>query len=195
MGFFSQDEVKRKLFHFLILLYIAAYWFLPRILVLQAMGILIFAIAVTEALRLNNSRLNKWILNVLGGVHRKEEETQISGLLWTFSGSFFTMLIFQDKNIVTASLLYLAFGDAVAALVGRRHGKNKILNEKTIEGSIACFAVCFGIGMFFLDWPLAFWGALVATSIEVMPWPLNDNFWMPLTSAMVLTSFAKAFLS
>jgi len=175
----------------LIITYIVGYWYMPKPLVLQIMALVIVLVVIGETIRLNTPSINKWVLKVLGGVHRKDEANQLSGLLWTISGSFFTMLLFPDKHIVMASLLYLAFGDAFAALIGRRHGKNKILNNKTIEGSIACFLVCLIIGLFFLDWRLALWGALVATTIEILPWPLNDNFWMPLISATVLTFFSQ----
>lgn len=191
MVLFHADEIRRKIFHMLIVIYIVAYWYLPKIFVLQALLFVIVLVAIGEAIRLNTPAINQWLLDFLGGVHRKEEANQISGLLWTISGSFFTMLIFPDKRVVMVSLLYLAFGDAFAALIGRHHGKNKIIKNKTIEGSLACFVVCLIIGLFFLDWRLAVWGALLATSIEIIPWPLNDNFWMPLISAIVLTFFSR----
>ena len=34
--------------------------------------------------------------------------------------------VFDDKLLVTASFLYLAFGDALAALFGKAYGKHKI---------------------------------------------------------------------
>ena len=34
-------------------------------------------------------------------------------------------------------------------------------------------------------------GALAATFIEIIPWPLNDNFWMPLISASVLSLLSR----
>jgi dolichol kinase len=95
-----------------------------------------------------------------------------------------------NKNIVLACLFYLAFGDASAALVGKRMGKRKIFWDKTLEGSLACFFVCFLIGLFFFKWPLALAGALIAAFIELFPWALNDNFWMPIISAFVITHLA-----
>ena len=94
---------------------------------------------------------------------------------------------------MTASLLYLALGDASAALVGKRIGKRKIFWEKTLEGSLACFLVCFIIGLFFFKLPLALAGALAAAIIELFPWALNDNFWMPIIAAFVLSRISPFF--
>jgi dolichol kinase len=194
MAFFPEDEVKRKLFHLLTLGYILGYLFLPRAFVLWTMGLLTLGVIVTEFVRLRVPSINTWILNVLGGVHRPEEENKVSGLPFTFSGSFLTMLLFVDTRIVVTSLLYLAFGDTMAALIGRGLGKKKIMNgKKTFEGSLACFFVCFFLGLFSFNWQTAFMGALIATLIELAPWPLNDNFWVPLVSAASLTLLVPLF--
>ena len=183
------EELKRKAFHLLTTLYVVGYWFLPwEATIIGVSAVLLIAI-IGESIRLHNPAFNKWILEALGGVHRKEETNRMSGLIWTLSGSLMTMMIFNDKYIVTASMLYLSLGDSVAAIIGKHRGKNKIFNKKTVEGSLACFAVCLVTGFFFLRWDYALLGALVATLIEVIPWPLNDNFWMPLISAAILTHF------
>jgi dolichol kinase len=194
MAFFPEDEVKRKLFHLLTLAYIGGYWLLPRPFVLWTMGFVTAFAIMMEVVRLHVPSLNTWILNILGGVHRPEEEKKVSGLPFTLSGSFLTMLFFVDTRIVITSLLYLAFGDTMAALVGRGLGKKKIMNgKKTFEGSLACFFVCFFVGLFFFNWRAAFCGAMIATLIELAPWPLNDNFWVPLVSAASLTLLVPWF--
>jgi glycerol-3-phosphate acyltransferase PlsY len=194
MVIFPIEELKRKSFHLLTLIYIFAYWFLPKEPVLWAMGIIIFFVAVLEGARMRFPEFNKQIMKVMSGAYRESEINKVSGLPWTLSGSFFTMLLFPDKNIVLASLFYLAFGDAAAALVGKRMGKRKIFWGKTLEGSLACFAVCFLVGLFFFKLPLALAGAFAAAVIELFPWALNDNFWMPIISAFVLTQIAPFFM-
>ncbi len=193
MVIFPLEEVKRKSFHLLTLIYIFAYAFFPRTDILWGMGILIFCVIVMESIRLRLPSFNKWLLKFLGGVHRDSETNGISGLPWTLSGSFFTMLLFPDKSIVISSLLYLALGDASAALVGKRMGKRKIFWDKTLEGSLACFLVCFMIGLYFFKLPIALSGALAAAIIELFPWALNDNFWMPIISAFALTQISRFF--
>ncbi|MBN1822921.1 MAG: hypothetical protein JW803_01230 [Endomicrobiales bacterium] len=190
MGLFSEDEIKRKAFHLLTLIYVTVYWFAPRWFTLWGMGVAIAITLILETLRLRFPEFNRKLLGFLGGVHRGGEVDRMSGLAWTLSGAFLTMLLFGDRNIVTASMLYTALGDAFAALVGRSYGRIRFVWGKTLEGSAACFVVCLAIGFAFLDWRLAVFGAFVATLAELVPWPLNDNFWLPGISALSLTLFA-----
>ena len=191
MAIFPADEVKRKTFHFLTIIYILAYWFVPYRTVMLAMSLLLVIVILGEVLRKLNPKFNIWILEILGGVHRKEETNKVSGLPWTLSGSILTMAIFSDKPVVMLSLLYLAFGDAAAALFGKKYGKRKILGLKTLEGSLACFAICLILGLFFFNFKIALLGALLITIIELIPWPLNDNFWIPLVSSAALTAMLR----
>ncbi len=185
---FPVDEIKRKTFHILTLLYVLAYWYMPLNIVLWSMFVLILAVLAGEIIRAKNESFNVFILKILGGVHRESETHKISGLPWTLSGAFLTMFLFNDKTIVLVSFLYLAFGDAIAALVGKAYGKHKIYAGKSIEGSFACFVVCFIVGLILLPtWQFAFIGALIATLVETVPWPLNDNFWMQIINAGILT--------
>ena len=189
---FPKDEIKRKTFHILTLLYVAAYWFLPKNIVLCGLAIIIVIVLLGEYIRAKNEKFNIFILKVLGGVHRKSEEHKISGLPWTLAGAFFTILLFPDKVFVLTSFLYLAFGDACAALFGKAYGKHKIYAGKSLEGTFACFLVCFIIGLFVLpNWYFALIGALLAAFIETIPWPLNDNFWMQILNAGILTLLSK----
>jgi dolichol kinase len=147
-----------------------------------------------EYIRSKNEKFNVFILKILGGVHRKSEEHKISGLPWTLAGAFLTIFLFENKTFVLASFLYLAFGDAVAALFGKAFGKHKIYAGKSLEGSTACFIACFIVGLFILpSWQFALAGAVCAAFIETVPWPLNDNFWMQILNAGILTYMAGLF--
>jgi dolichol kinase len=186
MAIFPEDEIKRKSFHFLILLYIIGYAVLPRAVALYLMGFLVFLAVAIEFCRLKSQTFNNWILSTLGGVHRENEVNKVSGFPWTISGSFLTMLLFQNKTIVIVSLLYLLFGDTAAALFGKKYGKHKVLWGKSLEGFFACFITCFIIGLFFFSFKIALFSALFVAVIELIPWPLNDNFWLPLLTALFL---------
>jgi len=149
-----------------------------------------------ESLRLMYPSINKTVLKIFRSMYRKSEENNFSGLIWTLTGGFLTIFIFNDKKIVTTVLLYMCLGDSAAGLIGTHHGKTKIgyWKYKTLEGSLACFVVCFICGIFFLPWELALIGAIIATIIEFLPLPLNDNFWLPLISGFLLTFLSKIFI-
>ena len=187
MALFPREEIKRKLFHQLILLYAIAYWFLDAGLVVSVLSVLFLLVVIGEVLRHKNKRFNQFILKILGGVHREEESSKISGLPWTLSGSIITMLLFKDKTIVFSSLLFLVFGDTFAALIGKGYGKHKLWFGKSLEGSFACFVICFLIALFFFNIWLSLIIALIVAVIEFIPWPLNDNFWIPIITASAVT--------
>ncbi|OGS20647.1 MAG: hypothetical protein A3J83_08205 [Elusimicrobia bacterium RIFOXYA2_FULL_40_6] len=187
------SEIKRKLMHFLTLIYPVLYNTIPLKIVLSISGGLVVADIIVESFRFVYPSFNKFTLKVFHGYYRDEESKNISTLIWTFSGAFLTMFLFSNKNIVTASLLYMVFGDSLACLFGQRFGKIKTVGCKTLEGSFACFVVCFICGIFFLPWHLALLGALVATVMELLPLPLNDNFWVPVSSGLFLTLLSRLF--
>lgn len=191
MVIFPIDEIKRKAFHLLMLIYICAYWVLPRTLVISALALFFVLVTAAELIRLRHDGFNRWLLAVLGGVHRPDEEKKVSAIPWTLAGSLLTMLLFPDRRIVLVSFLYLALGDTAAALVGRNYGKIRFSNGKSLEGSMACMAVCFLAGLVFFSWPVALLGAFCATVLETFPGKLNDNFWMPVASAAVLMMVVK----
>lgn len=186
----SKQEIKRKMFHLLTLLYPIIYNLVSyRIAVIVSASVVIVDIII-ETLRLLYPTMNANILKILSGIYREKEKEYPSTLIWTLSGAFLTILLFSDnKQVVTLSLLYLTFGDSIAALVGIMFGNLRIgSRKKSLEGSIAFFLVGFICGIMFFDWKIALTGAVVASSIELLPLPIDDNFVLPIISAGILTA-------
>ncbi|MDR1401262.1 MAG: hypothetical protein LBI98_03040 [Endomicrobium sp.] len=182
-----KDEIKRKIFHLLSLVYIFGYWYIPKIMIILGLSIAIVVVIFFEYFRFKNRRFNNFFKNNFKGFYRPEEADRISGLLGTLSGALLTILMFHNKHMVFVSFLYFTFGDSSAALVGKVFGKNKFFTGKSLEGSLVCFMVCFIIGVFIFDWKFAFLGAVVATIVEAIPWKINDNFWMQIINAGFLS--------
>ena len=182
-----KNEIKRKVFHLLTLIYVFGYWYLPKNFVLNGLTVAIIIVVILEYARFKFPKFNNFFKNNFKGFYRPEEANKISGLVWTLSGALLAILIFPNKYMVFASLLYLSFGDTVAALVGKTFGKHKTFAGKSLEGSLACFIVCSMLGLFLFKWQFAFAGAIIATFVEAVAWKLNDNFWMQLVNASVLT--------
>jgi dolichol kinase len=191
MAGIPKDEIKRKSFHLLSLMYVFGYWYLPKKIVIFGLGIAIAIVTFFEYVRFKCSKVNNFFKKNFEGFYRAEEVGKISGLIWTLAGAFIAIVLFPNKSMVFASLLYLALGDAAAALVGRTIGRHKIFTSKSLEGSFACFTVCFIIGLFLFNVQFALIGAIAATLIEAIPWKFNDNFWMQIINAMVLTAISN----
>ncbi len=185
-----KQEAKRKLFHAFVLLYVLLYVAAGRAISLWVLGSTFFLVGVLEAVRLRNPAFNQKIIDFFGGIHRPEEVDRPSGILWTLAGCLLTIWVVPDQDVVVTVLLYVALGDGISGLVGRRWGHVRI-GSKSLEGSLSFFFVCWVVGTICLQsgvrMPEVLLGALVATLLEVLPLPLNDNFWIPVASGLFLT--------
>ena len=100
-------------------------------------------------------------------------------------GALLTLLLYPHPA-ATIGIYALAFGDALANILGKIYGKRTIpmSGGKTIVGSLACFTgvfitsffVCGHIGKSLII-------AFVATFIEVLPLKDFDNLFIPLGTA------------
>jgi dolichol kinase len=184
-------ELLRKAFHMLSLAYLAAYWLLGYPLVVWWLAGWAVIVTAIETARLFMPSVRKVLEGALGMLMRESERGSFSGIFHTTVGSLGLVLLAGDKpRIFTAALLYLALGDAAAALVGRAWGRHKLMGgRKSVEGALANFFVCLACGLA-VKLPLgaALIGAAAASAVELIPnnrfW--NDNLWLPVLSAGAL---------
>lgn len=188
-----RHEVKRKLIHYAALIFpLATAATAQKVWVLAAIAIGILVIAALEILRKKDERLNEKLLRFFGGIHRPEEAHKTSALIYTFSGSFLTILIFP-KPIAILALLYLVFGDGSAALVGKLWGRTPVFG-KSLEGMLANLLTCgivgfLAAGFLPLKISVVLFGASAAALAEVMPFPVNDNLSVPILSALAMAAW------
>ena len=184
-------EFGRKAFHMLALVYWGAFFFFgwPRIVYWMSGWLLV--VLIGETARLYVPVVGRGLGWFFGGLIREAERKRYSAIVHTSTGCLSAMLIAQgDPVIVGASIGSLAFGDAAAALVGKAFGRTKLFGgQKSLEGSLACFAACFALAIGVGVRPgAALVSSLVATAVEFLPTTglFNDNLWMPVTTAVVL---------
>lgn len=195
-----QSEVHRKAIHLFGLVIPLGYLFFPNEGQAKAIlaGAMIYGVFV-DIYRLNEPRLRSFINSVIGAVMRPHERTGLLGSTCLMIASMMTVLIFP-KPVAVAALMLLVAGDTAAALVGKRFGRVKVFGGKTLEGTVAFLvvggalaqgvaAVAARIGQGDgLSPQAAAIGALVGALVEAVPFPIDDNFAIPIISgvAMVL---------
>jgi phytol kinase len=126
------------------------------------------------------------------------EKNQLGTVYFPISFSILIPLLWSQPALLVASLMPLTWGDAFAAVLGKRWGAHtyRVFGQtRSLEGSLAMFAfsyVATSLALIAFGQPLAsafFWGfltAVVATLVEASsPWGI-DNLTIPLTSALVL---------
>jgi len=184
-----QQEIKRKSLHFLTILYPLLYNIVSYNTAVIVSASLVIIDLTLETIRLLYPSVNRFLLKLFEGTHREKEKENVSTLIWTLSGAFLTIFLFpENKSIVTLSLLYLTLGDSVAALIGIKFGKIKLGSRgKSLEGSLAFFAVAFLCSIFFVKIEYAFITAFLGAAIEFLPLPVDDNFILPIFTAGLIS--------
>lgn len=185
MGWFQ--EIGRKAIHLSAVAIPIGYYFMEEPLgraILAALTALSFLI---ELLRLNEPRLRSFFYIFFGRLIRDHERYSLLGGTYLLLSSLICAHAFQ-KPVAVAALGFLIVGDTVAALVGRSLGRTRIFG-KTLEGSFACLVVCLAIGWLIpeLGWQETVVGAVMATVIELLPIPLDDNLRIPLAAGFAMT--------
>ena len=94
-----------------------------------------------DILRHYNPRLNKFVVRLFRRVMRKDEANKVSGFSYLLVGALLLFLFFP-RPVTTLSLFMLAFADPFASYVGVLWGKDKIIGNKSLQGSLAALAVC-----------------------------------------------------
>ena len=118
-------------------------------------------------------------------LRRHERKGAITGATYYIISTFLCIVIF-DKHIAIVSIFFIVLGDTAAALVGKAWGRIKLIGDKSLEGSAACFIVCAVISLFWIDPVVGLTGAFVATLAELLPLRLDDNLTVPLISGAVM---------
>ncbi|MBN2053522.1 hypothetical protein JW905_01285 [bacterium] len=183
-------EIPRKIFHALVGGIVPLGYLMLDLSREVALGILLPAMILlvgSDLLRLVHKGFNAFYLKRFGALMRQHEAHSLTTSTYFVLASFFVIMLF-DKTTAIVALLFLAIGDPVAALFGRMFGQVRLIDGKSLEGSIACFQTCLVIGLIFLSSPwAALVAALVATLAELIPLPVNDNIRIPVISAFILS--------
>lgn len=208
LGF--RGEIYRKLLHLLAMAYPVGYRIVPdpwniRILVLLSL------LALTlDILRSRHAGTHRFFDRFFGFMMRGRER-EVFGSGPVFNGaswvtvSFTLLVLFFPFPVATVSFALFMFGDAAAALVGRRYGRTAWLRKgATLEGSLAFLVAGFVIAglltsgllpgpAFPIPWSAIAGAVLAATLLEAAALPVNDNLVAPLGAALVMTGIMALF--
>ena len=147
--------------------------------------------------RFKRPALNAVLEKHFGPIMRRSEKLSFSGLPFYALGVALLIYLYPEKIAVLA-ILFLIFADPIASISGVYLGKDRLLPNKTLQGTIAAFISCFtiAIGYFFVTENhseniilFAFFSAVVGSLSElVSAFNIDDNLTIPVISggAMVV---------
>lgn len=169
-----------------------AYVLLPPFVSSVVLAIAIVLFVPFDFLRHRWPLLNDWLVHAFKPIIRSSEVHKIAGTTYLLIGVAVIVALFPPP-VVALTLLFLAFADPLASIVGIKYGKDKIFGHKSIQGFIAAFMVCLlctagfllyhGVG---LDRVLlvGLLAGLIGALAELIPvGSLDDNFTLPVLSS------------
>lgn len=147
-----------------------------------------------EYLRLKNNTINNLLMMVAGPVMRESERTSISGLPFYALGISLSLFFFPERIALLATL-FLIFADPIASFCGILFGRDKILPNKSLQGTIAAYSVCYVVtlvyGLYYLPTSLnlvlfASLAGVVGAISEMCSQFVDDNLCIPVISGLGL---------
>jgi dolichol kinase len=192
-SFFQQYHFKRKFFHFCLGIFIV---FILNINYLDIyvrhilLGMLIISLILSMIVKYLKPN---FLITMLKHFDKPEDIISFpaKGAIYYLVGAVVTVFLFRIE-IASASLLILTFGDPAAFIVGKYYGKKKIIinKEKLLEGTLAGVFLGTAAASIFVPFPVAFFGAafgMMAEAIELKYLKLDDNFFIPFVSGLIMT--------
>ena len=179
-------ELLRKSIHLSGLTLPVIYLFLDKPRMLIFVGVLTGFAFIVELMKWLSSGFADLFFRILAPLLRSHERKgAVTGATYYLMSAFLCIL-FYAKTLAIVCIFFMVLGDMAAALVGKKWGRTKLLGSKSLEGSAACFIVCVAIALVQLNPIIAVIGASVATFVELMPFPIDDNLTVPLISGAVM---------
>ncbi|MFN3698629.1 MAG: glycerol-3-phosphate acyltransferase [Dictyoglomus sp.] len=182
------------------LLFIPLYLILSKMIVLFIIGFVLLLFFVLDLLRILISKVESFLqLEIIKNIRifKEKERGRVSSITNFLLGIFISFALFE-KNVVFASLGFVSLGDMMSKWVGINFGSRKIFknSEKTLEGSLAFLSTSLTVAFFLwfkglMPFHIVFLGALVASIIEAVPNPIDDNFSVPVISGAVMEVLKK----
>lgn len=205
MTFKARNDIHlaRRIWHFCgVLVIFGLYW------MLEGQQAVFTAITVSslmigfDILRLYVPALNKVFILVFGPVLRESERSRVSGVTAMLIGITLVVILFP-KPVGLLAVLFLAVADPLASFFGIRYGKDKLIGNKSFQGSLAAFVACFLISLGFFHYMklmterlfiVCLLGGLIGAFSELVPiFRLDDNFVFPVMSATLLMGLFYVF--
>jgi dolichol kinase len=192
--FFTRYEFRRKIVHFTLGIFLVIFinsnlQNYEQIMVFFLIA-LILAIIISVYTRYKKPKL---VIYLLGKFDKPKDLKKFpaKGAVFYLIGVIIALALFE-LDIASASILILAVGDPISHMIGRYYGKTKIVinQKKLLEGTLVGILCGTLAASFFVPVPLAFFGAafgMMAEAIELEFLNLDDNFFIPFVSGLVMS--------
>jgi dolichol kinase len=163
--------------------------------VLLTCAALVYAVTfwLMELARRRSAKVNEKLMGFFKPISHAHEANRVNSSTW-YATALVALTLTQSDALCAVAVGILGVGDPLAALVGRRFGRIRLLHGRSLEGSLTFFLsgglVAFGLLRLFhpelalgaaieISAAAAFAGALA----EVLSLRVDDNLSVPLAAA------------
>lgn len=123
-------ESRRKIIHILVGFIAFSFIFLDRILIaVIIIGLIGCALAANQFPRIYNYIIRE----------KELDEGMLMGVI-TYTASILLLTLMFDPRIASAGILALGWGDGFATIIGKKYGKKRMHQDKTLIGSASVFS-------------------------------------------------------
>lgn len=157
---------------------------------LLIVGLALFGALTVDLLRFRVPAVQRLFFKSLSKLASPREAEGVASATWYLVGVLVALLAFP-LTIAMASIMVLALGDPAASYVGRRWGKHRIPGDGSIEGTAMFSLVALAVLLALFPPVYALLGAVVATVVERIPWPVDDNLTLPVGTGLALVLIGK----
>lgn len=185
------EELRRKSIHLSGLILPLIYLFMDKSTMVILAGVLTGVAITVELVKWRSPRFSEFFFRLFTPMLRHHErQGAITGATYYLISALLCILFFH-KHLAVVCIFFMVWGDMSAALVGKMWGRTKLIGQKSLEGSAACFIVCTAIALVKFHPVVGIIGALVATFVELIPLRMDDNLTVPLISGAVMHFLIK----
>ena len=187
-----ENEIKRKKFHLLSFFIPLYYIVFPKSILIFISLLLIFIITIDIYRLYFKQNINLPIIRHINTTIRPYEKNSLMSATLLVIISFIIILTFK-KEIAIISISIASICDTIAAIYGLKHGRTKLLFNKTLEGSFSflitgCFLVfllnyIMGLSLNIIYLIISLFAASI---IEAITPTKYDNITVPLIAAVTM---------
>jgi len=158
--------------------------------------LVVIAIAI-DVIRIHDRGVRTFFRRFFGDMIRRHEHTGLMGSTYLLLATLLAVDLFP-RPVAAAAVGFTVLGDASAAIIGRAYGRIRFF-DKTAEGALAGLVACLAwaaylAGAGFIDLRVALTGALVASLVEFLPIPFDDNLGMTLFAGYAMSLLASTLV-
>jgi dolichol kinase len=178
-------EISRKALHLTGITILVVYYYLGKEFALLYTSAALLVFLGLEFIRIRANKLFP-LERATEYIQRKGEGNALAATVYFCVAAIATIFFFDERSVIVGLSVAL-LSDMAAALVGIGVGKHRIMEEKTLEGSIAGIAMAMGVA-FLLNAGIITILALGAVFLvlDLVDLGIDDNFTIPLAMVAVV---------